>query len=108
MVKCPVINFFRSAYVKHSMQHSEKLCLKWNDFQENLNSAFGVLRNDKDFADVTLVYEDDTKIETYKTVLASARPFFMDILKKKKHPHPLIYMKGVKGEDLLVMVDFLY
>ena len=51
-----------------------------------------MLRNDKDFADVTLVYEDDTKIETYKTVLASARPFLMDILKKNKHPHPIIYI----------------
>ena len=39
------------------MQNSEKLCLKWNDFQENLNSAFGVLRNDKEFSDVTLACE---------------------------------------------------
>ena len=90
------------------MQSSEKLCLKWNDFQENLNSTFGLLRNDQDFADVTLVCEDDTQIETHKVVLASASPFFMEMLKKNKHPHPLIYMKGVKAEDLVAMVDFLY
>ena len=93
--------------VNNIMQNSEKLCLKWNDFQENLNSAFGVLRNDRDFADVTLVCEDGTPIETHKTVLASASPFFMDILKKNKHPHPMIYMRGLKAEDLLAMVDFL-
>ena len=90
------------------MQNSEKLCLKWNEFQENLNSAFGGFRNDQDFADVTLVCEDGEQIETHKVVLASSSPFFMEILKKKKHPHPLIYMKGVKGDDLLAMVDFLY
>ena len=90
------------------MQVSEKLCLKWNDFQENLNSAFRLFRNDDDFADVTLACEDGTQVETHKVVLASSSPFFLEILKKNKHPHPLIYMRGVLAEDLVAMVDFLY
>ena len=90
------------------MQNSEKLCLKWNDFQENLNNAFGVLRNDEDFSDVTLACEDGTQVETHKVVLASSSPFFMDLLKRNKHPHPLIYMKGVKADALVAIVDFLY
>ena len=91
-----------------TMQDVEKLCLKWNDFQESINSAFRVLRNDRDFADVTLVCEDGTQFETHKVVLASSSPFFMEILKKNKHPHPLIYMRGVKSEELVALVDFLY
>ena len=90
------------------MQHSEKLCLKWNDFQENLNSAFGVLRNDKEFSDLTLACEDGTQIETHKVILASSSPFFMEILKRNKHPHPLIYMRGIKAEELVAIIDFLY
>ena len=90
------------------MQNSEKLCLKWNDFQENLNSAFGTLRNDKDFSDVTLACEDGTQVESHKVILASSSPFFMEILKRNKHPHPLIYMRGVKADDLVAIVDFLY
>ena len=93
------------------MQHSEKLCLKWNDFQENLTSAFGVLRNDKDFADVTLACEDGTHIEAHKVILvilASSSPFFMEMLKKNKHPHPMIYMRGMDANALVAMVDFLY
>ena len=90
------------------MQTSEKLCLKWNDFQENLNSAFGVLRNDEEFSDVTLACEDGTQIEAHKVILASASPFFMNILKKNKHPHPLIYMRGIKADTLVAIVDFLY
>ena len=93
---------------KCKMQNSEKLCLKWNDFQENLISAFGVLRNDQDFADVTLVCEDGTQITTHKVILVSSSPFFMEMLKKNKHPHPMIYMRGLKGEDLVAMVEFLY
>ena len=90
------------------MQSSEKLCLKWNDFQENLNSAFGGLRNDRDLVDVNLVCEDGTQIEAHKVILASSSPFFKEILKKNKHPHPMIYMRGLKSDDLVAIVDFLY
>ena len=36
----------------------ETLCLQWNDFKENVVTAFGSLRGDNDFTDVTLVCED--------------------------------------------------
>ena len=68
------------------MQSSKKLCLKWNEFQENSNPVFGGLRNDQDFADVTLACEVGTQIETHKVVLASLSPFFMELLKKNKAP----------------------
>ena len=95
------------ACVKKRLQNTEKLCLKWNDFQENLNTAFGVLRNDQDFADVTLACEDGTQIETHKVILASSSPFFMDIFKRNKHPYPMIFMRGLKAEALVAMFDFL-
>ena len=88
---------------------SEKLCLKWNDFQENVNTAFGSFREDIDFADVTLACEDGQQVEAHKVILAaSSSPFFRNLLKRNQHPHPLIYMRGVKSEDLLAIVDFLY
>merc|ERR1719319_980838 len=86
----------------------DKLCLKWNAFQENAISAFGKLREDREFADVTLACEDGQQIEVHKVILASSSPFFLNILRKNKHPHPLIYMRGLKSEDLVAMVDFLY
>ena len=33
---------------------SEKLCLQWNDFQENIKNVFKNLRESNDFTDVTL------------------------------------------------------
>ena len=47
---------------------SEKLCLKWNDFQENVNIAFGSLREDTEFADVTLACEDGQQEEARKVI----------------------------------------
>merc|ERR1712055_583960 len=87
---------------------AEKLCLKWNDFQDNTNTAFGRLREDRDFSDVTLACGDGHQVEAHKVILASSSPFFQNILMRNKHPHPLIYMKGVKSEDLVAIVDFLY
>ena len=87
---------------------SEKLCLQWNDFKNNVTSAFGNLREDTDFADVTLVCEDGEQIETHKVILAASSPFFQSILKRNHHSHPLIYMRGMKSVDLVAIVDFLY
>ena len=86
----------------------EKLCLKWNDFQENAISAFGTLREDREFADVTLACEDGQQVVAHKVILASFSPFFLNLLRSNKHPHPLIYMRGIKSEDLGTLVDFLY
>ena len=87
---------------------SEKLCLQWNDFQDNIKSAFGNLREDNDFADVTLACEDGEQVEAHKVILAASSPFFQKMLGRNKHPHPLIYMRGVKSDDLSAIVDFLY
>ena len=87
---------------------SEKLCLQWNDFKENITSSFRELRKDRDFTDITLACEDGSQIEAHKVVLASSSPFFMELLKRNRHQHPLLYMRGLRSEDLLAMVDFLY
>ena len=82
----------------------EKLCLQWNDFQDNIKSAFGNLREDKDFSDVTLACEDGQQFEAHKVILAAASPFFQNVLaKNNKHPHPLIFMRGVKSFDMLTI-----
>ena len=90
------------------MLNSEKLCLKWNDFQENLSSAFGALRNDKELADVTLACEDGSQVLAHKVILGASSPFFMGILAKNKHTHPLVYMRGVRTSELVAILDFVY
>ena len=57
---------------------------------------------------MTLVCEDGKQIEVHKLVLVSSSPFFKDLLKRNKHPHPLIYMKGVKTENLMALLEFFY
>ena len=87
---------------------SEKLCLQWNDFNDNVTSSFESLRENGDFADVTLACEDGKQVEAHKVILASSSPFFQRILRRNAHPHPLIYMTGIKSDNLLAIIDFLY
>ena len=95
-------------FLSFNMNTSEKLCLQWNDFKENATSSFANLREDKDLTDVTLASEDGRQVEAHKVILAASSSFFETILKKNKHSHPLIFMRGMKTIDLVALVDFLY
>ena len=46
---------------------SEKFCLRWNDFESNISSAFRELRDDIDFFDITLAC-DDKQIQAHKII----------------------------------------
>ena len=86
----------------------ERLCLKWNDFEENVKNSFGSLRDDDNFIDVTLACEDGQQFEAHKVVLASSSPFFHKILRGINHARPLLYLKGMKSVDVGSILDFLY
>jgi len=86
---------------------SEKFCLRWNDFESNISSAFRELRDDKDFFDVTLAC-DDEQIQAHKVILSACSQFFRNILRRNPHQHPLLYLKGVKFTDLQAVLNFMY
>jgi len=89
------------------MSNSEKFCLRWNDFESNINKAFIELREDKEFFDVTLVCDED-QIQAHKVILSACSPFFRSVLRRNRHEHPLLYMKGVKYVDMLSVLNFMY
>ena len=86
---------------------SEKFCLRWNDFESNISSAFRELREDKDFFDVTLAC-DDEQIQAHKVILSACSPFFHNVLRRNPHQHPLLYLKNVKYTDLQAVLNFMY
>ena len=85
----------------------EKFCLQWNDFESNISTAFRELREEKDFFDVTLAC-DDNQVQAHKVILSACSPFFRNVLKKNPHQHPLLYLKGVKFQELLSVLNFMY
>ena len=88
------------------MTNSEKFCLNWSDFQKNITTSINDFKGE--FCDVTLVSEDNTKIQAHKVILAASSNFFRDILRQNPHPNPLLYMRGIKDDQLSAVVDFMY
>ena len=90
------------------MSTSDKFILKWHEFQENMMDSVGSLMENNNFADVTLICEDGEEIKAHKIILASSSLFFEKLLARSTHPYSLIYMRGVKSEILLEIINFLY
>jgi len=91
------------------MASSEKFCLKWNDFENNISQAFGHLRDEKELFDITLVCgETQEQVKAHKVVLAASSEFFRNILSRNPHQHPLLYLKGVKHKELVSILNFIY
>merc|ERR1719430_938252 len=86
----------------------DKLCVKWSDFHENINSSFASIRKDFEFADVTLACEDGQQLEAHRVILAASSPFFQRLFRRNQHTHPLLYMRDVAFQDLVAIVDFVY
>ena len=87
---------------------SEKFSLKWNDFKTTVSNSFGILREEKEFFDVTLVSDDERQIPAHKLVLSACSDFFKSILKRNPHSHPLLYLSGVDGKSLGFVLDYIY
>eukprot|EP00092_Neocalanus_flemingeri_P017593 GFUD01019034.1.p1 GENE.GFUD01019034.1~~GFUD01019034.1.p1 ORF type:complete len:335 (+),score=93.41 GFUD01019034.1:59-1063(+) len=86
---------------------TEKFCLRWNDFSTNISSAFRELREDKDFFDVTLAC-DEEQIQAHKVIISACSSFFRNVLRRNQHQHPLLYLKGVKYNELQAILNFMY
>ena len=83
--------------------------MQWDDFSENLNSSFKSLREETVFTDVTLACEDGKRrVEAHKIILAASSPMFQNLLSGNKQPCQLVYLRGVKLNDLEAVMDFIY
>ena len=85
--------------------------LVWDSFQSNIPRTFQDVRSSQEFSDVTLACEDDGLVEAHRVILASGSTFFQKLLSSAglgRHPHPLLYLRGVSGQELECVLDFLY
>jgi len=95
-------------HLSDKMGATEKFCLKWNDFESNISHSFREIREDKDFFDITLACDDENQVSAHKVILSACSPFFRSVLRRHKHEHPLLYLKGIKHSDLTAVLNFMY
>ena len=68
------------------MGTTENFCLRWNDFESNLSTAFRELRDDADFFDVTLATDED-EVKAHKVVLSACSPHLKQVSHFLKHAY---------------------
>jgi len=85
----------------------EKFCLKWNDFESNVSSAFREIREDKDLLDCTLSC-GEKQIQAHKLILSACSSFFKTVFKQNPHNHPLLYLRGISFDHLQSVLHFMY
>ena len=85
-----------------------KSTVSWNAFDDSVSTIFRNLMLDTDFTDVTLVFEDDKQIDAHKVVLSSASTFFKRVFVRNPHPKPMLYLKGLRYEDVKSVLEFIY
>merc|ERR1712029_8672 len=91
-----------------SICNMDTFCFSWNNFEQNISSAFQQLRNNNDFIDVTLVCEEGDHLSAHKAILSTSSDFFQDILTIANHTNPLLFLSGFNFKVLTAVLDFIY
>ena len=86
----------------------EKYDLKWKTFNEHLVEVFKDLGEQGHFADVTLVSDDQIQTPAHKVVLSACSPVLKTLLVNNPHPHPMLYLRGIKQTELQAILNFMY
>ena len=79
------------------MTFNDNFNIQCDEFSDSVCITYTKLREDTDYLDVTLAYEDRQQIGAHKVILSSSSPLFRDILKHHKHSHPMIVLRGIKS-----------
>ena len=91
------------------MESDEKFCLKWNDFETNISTAFRELRDSEpDLLDCTLATADKEQLRCHKLILSACSPWFRSVFRSNPHPKPLLWLKGVSGSHMQSVLQFMY
>ncbi|XP_011871404.1 PREDICTED: nucleus accumbens-associated protein 1-like [Vollenhovia emeryi] len=90
--------------------HYSQYCLRWNNHQTNVISAFENLLQDSSFTDVTLAVDSGLTISCHKIVLAASSTYFQTLFHSLSplHHHPVIILKDIAYMDLKAILEFMY
>ena len=83
--------------------------IDWKDFKEASTKRFKDILARDDFSDVTLVSGDGQRLPAHQVILATGCSFFKNLLEgETANQKPIIYLRGVAGNLLAPLLEFLY
>ena len=91
------------------MATQEKYNLTWQSFQTHVQTFLKDLFSSNNFTDVTLVSDDKQTVRAHRNVLSACSPVFKELLLlDEKINQPIIFLKGVKYQELEAILQFIY
>ena len=83
--------------------------IDWKDFTEASTKRFKDILARDDFSDVTLVSGDGQRLPAHQVILATGCSFFKNLLEgETANQKPIIFLRGVAGNLLAPLLEFLY
>ena len=82
--------------------------LNWDTYASNFARFSKELLCDDKLSDVVLVSEDLTQFQAHKIILCASSDLFRTLLVNNPHPNPMLFLKGVKQEELQSILEFVY
>jgi hypothetical protein len=86
---------------------SEKICLHWTEFQENIRFSYKEARSTGEYSDVTLATEDGHQVPAHRVILSASSGRLRDLLSAGPPSNPVL-LPGLTGSELVSVVDFIY
>ena len=90
------------------MEEADEVKISSVDFHKDILHFAGSVRESSAFANVTLVAEDDYRIEANQLILSAASPFFKRIISNNPHQHPLLFLRNIDIKTLKSIIRFIY
>ena len=86
----------------------ERYNLTWNNFSDHLRSMLLDMMEMNYLTDVTIVCDDQKIIKAHKFILSACSPVFKTIIDNVSHETAVIYLRGIKFEEMEALLEFMY
>ena len=87
---------------------SNKLDLNWHTFNDHILDNMKHLLSSNQFADVTLVCDDNVRIRAHSFVLSACSTVFSNLFNGESQSNATVFLKDIDQKDLSKILQFMY
>ena len=87
---------------------TNKLALNWHTFNDHLLDNMKHLLSSNQYADVTLVCDDNIHLKAHSFVLSSCSSVFSNLFNGDSQSNATVFLKGIHHRDLDQILKFMY
>ena len=84
---------------------SNKLDLNWHTFTDHVLDNMKHLLSSNQFADVTLVCDDNVRIMAHSFVLSACSEVFSNLFKGESQSNATVFLRGIDHRDLIQIFE---